>query len=80
MFHEYDVVKGKKDLSSVGLSAEALGTVMMVLSVDPPQYLVEFVDNEGRTLALLTLGEAEIERVGSPHDTSTPTPSARARS
>lgn len=63
MFGEYDVVKLKKDIPSSGLVAGAIGAIVMVYSSNPPEYEVEFVDQDGNTLALVTLSEDEIELV-----------------
>lgn len=64
MFHELEVVRLKKDQPSSGLAAGAIGTVVMVYDEeDPPEYEVEFVDVNGRTLALLTLRDEELEAI-----------------
>ena len=64
MFQELEVVRLKRDQPSSGLAVGAVGTVVMVYDeADPPEYEVEFVDNDGRTLALLTLSEEELEQV-----------------
>ena len=63
MFHEYDVIKLKKDNPSRNLYAGVKGTILMVYDEPhlPRAYEVEFLDEEGKTLALLTLQEDEIE-------------------
>jgi hypothetical protein len=76
MFHEYDVVKLKQAISSdnshawpIGtvahLNAGAIGTVVMTYPDDSTvhEYEVEFLDEEGKTLALLMLKQDELELV-----------------
>lgn len=55
MFKDYDVVALKHDLPSENLRAGDTGTVLMVYSASPPTYEVEFTDEDGATLSLLTL-------------------------
>ncbi len=61
MFSEYDVVKLKRPLS--GLEAGAVGAILMVYDSVPPGYEVEFTDQDGVTLALLTLRDDDLEPV-----------------
>lgn len=61
MFSEYQVVRLKHPLS--GVSAGAIGAVVMVYESDPPGYDVEFTDAHGVTLALLTLRDEDLEGV-----------------
>ena len=61
MLREYEVVKLKHDLPAEGLTAGATGTVLLVYDSTPPAYEVEFTDDEGKTLALLTLNECDLE-------------------
>jgi hypothetical protein len=62
MFEEYEVVKLRRDMPSVNLKAGDRGAIVMVY-VDPSQaYEVEFTDKEGKTIALLTLKEEDIEK------------------
>ncbi len=76
MFHEYDVVKLKHALSSdspqawpIGtithLNAGAIGTVVMAYPGDSAthEYEVEFLDEQGKTLALMMLKDDELELV-----------------
>lgn len=63
MLHEYDVVKLKRALPDHGLSVGANGAVLIVHQADPPAYEVEFCDDNGKTLALLTLRDADLEFV-----------------
>lgn len=64
MFEEYQVVRLSKDIPAEGLGAGLRGTVLMVhpqRPESPREYEVEFVDEEGTTLALLTLPEGDLE-------------------
>lgn len=63
MFQEYQKVRLKKDIPGENLSAGAKGVVLIVYEVpNPPQaYEVEFLDQDGSTLALLTLTDDDIE-------------------
>lgn len=64
MFAEYQVVRLSRDLPAEGLKAGARGAVLMVhprRPDSPREYEVEFVDEEGATLALLTLAEDQLE-------------------
>jgi hypothetical protein len=51
---ELSTVELTVDLPSEGLSAGTTGVIVDVYS-DPPGYEVEFVDRDGRTVALLAL-------------------------
>jgi hypothetical protein len=57
---EYDVVRLRRGLPEHGLVAGAVGAIVMVYD-DPPAYEVEFCDESGVTLALVTLREEELE-------------------
>lgn len=63
MFEEYEVVRLKKNLEKFGLRPGALGTILIVHAANPPAYEVEFCDEEGQTIALLTLTENEIMKM-----------------
>lgn len=60
MFNEYDVVRLRVPLPAHGLAAGTIGAVVMVYET-PPGYEVEFVDEAGDTLALVTLSGEELE-------------------
>lgn len=69
MFEEYQVVRLSRDVPAEGLSAGLRGTVLMVYPQRPEssrEYEVEFVDEAGETLALLTLAEEQLEPDGGP--------------
>ena len=64
MFAEYQVVRLARDIPEEGLKAGARGAIVMVHPLRPEssrEYEVEFVDEEGATLALLTLAEDQLE-------------------
>ena len=62
MFNEYDVVRLVSELRSKGLKGGTRGAIVMVYPGDPPEYEVEFVDEEGNTLAVETIKEEQIEK------------------
>ena len=57
MIREHDLVVLKRDKEEWGLEAVDVGTVVLVYPHGG--YMVEFVDHEGNTLALLGLAEEE---------------------
>lgn len=64
MFEEYQVVRLSRDLPEEGLRAGARGAVVMVhpqRPESPREYEVEFVGEDGATLALVTLAEDQLE-------------------
>lgn len=65
MFKEYDIVRLKHELPTKGLSAGAIGTILLIYEQPPlpPAYEVEFTDGNGNALAILALQEEEIEKV-----------------
>lgn len=62
MLKEYDVVRAKKDINSLILRGTK-GAVMLILHEEPNKYDVEFVDENGETLELLTVGDDDLELV-----------------
>ena len=67
MFAEYQVVRLSRDMPEEGLKAGARGAVLMVhprRPDSPREYEVEFVGEDGSTLALLTLAEDQLEPAG----------------
>jgi hypothetical protein len=62
MFEEYAVVRLECDLEAKGLKAGTRGAVVMVYPCEPPQYEVEFVDDDGNTLAVETVSEGQIRK------------------
>ncbi len=70
MFNEYDVVRLRQDMPSLGLTTQQVGTIVIVyegglLPVGQlsPAYEVEFSDAKGATIALLTVNAEDIELV-----------------
>jgi hypothetical protein len=65
MFQEYEVVQLKRDIRSEGLSAGVRGTVLLIYDDPtlPLAYEVEFADDEGTTLAVLTVTDEDIESI-----------------
>jgi hypothetical protein len=65
MFQEYDVIRLKKPISSQNVSVGDKGTILMIfyeLNL-PKAYEVEFVDEEGHTIAMVTVTDDEIESI-----------------
>ncbi len=60
----YDVVRVRQDLPEMDLRAGDVGTVVMVFSEPVPAVEVEFVDEEGRTLATHALLPEQVEVAG----------------
>lgn len=63
-FAEYDVVRLRRPLPEHNLEAGAIGAIVMAYDSDPPEYEVEFCDDDGVTIALLTLESEDLERNG----------------
>ncbi len=63
MINEIDVVELTKNIPSSNLYAKTRGTVVLVYPGNPPAYEVEFADEEGVTLAVLTLSANDIKKV-----------------
>lgn len=63
MFQEYDRVRLKKIRTPSNITLCNKGTILMVFDQPdlPRAYEVEFVDQEGRIIALVTVTEDEIE-------------------
>jgi len=64
MIREHDLVVLRRDKEEWGLEAGDVGTVVLVYPLGG--YMVEFVDHEGNTLALLDLAEEEVEPLRGP--------------
>ncbi|PQV64969.1 protein of unknown function (DUF4926) [Abditibacterium utsteinense] len=60
-FQDVEVVRLRQDLPDKGLKAGKIGTVVMVYPEQPQAYEVEFANEKGVTIALVTLLEEEIE-------------------
>ena len=61
MIQEYDVVITIKDVNDKVLKGMK-GVVLIVHNVNPPKYEVEFVNEDGFTIDLLTLTEDDIAK------------------
>lgn len=61
-FFEYDVVRSIRSLGE-DVPSGTSGAVLMVFASMYPQYEVEFVDNAGESLAVLTVKEDDLELV-----------------
>jgi len=64
MIREHDLVVLRRDKREWGLEVGDVGTVVLVYPKGG--YMVEFVDHEGNTLALLDLAEEEVEPLRGP--------------
>ncbi|ETN88566.1 hypothetical protein TNMX_06270 [Thermus sp. NMX2.A1] len=64
MIREHDLVVLKRDKEEWGLEAGDVGTVVLIYPHGG--YMVEFVDHEGNTLALLDLAEEEVAPLRGP--------------
>lgn len=63
---ELDVVVLGEDLPDEGLVKGTVGTIVMVFDTPTPGYLVEFCDEEGRTIAMPALLPAQLKRYFTP--------------
>ena len=61
MLKELDIVRAKINLSEK-VKKDALGTVVVIFSDFPNNYMVEFMEN-GETLDVLTVNEENIEKI-----------------
>jgi hypothetical protein len=62
----YDTVRLLADLPGEGLAAGAIGAVVHVFDKPSLAYEVEFTDQNGRTIALITLTPGQLHLVTSP--------------
>lgn len=51
----FDVISLKNDLPKEGLKKGMLGTIVHIYNVPSPAYEIEFCDDNGETLACITL-------------------------
>ena len=61
---ELDAVMLTEDLPAVGLTAGTIGTVVHVFRMPDLAYEVEFTDQDGATVALVTVRAGQIGPVG----------------
>ena len=62
MINEYDIVIALKPLGDKIKKGDE-GTVLMVYPSKPVEYEVEFLDNEGETLDILTVKAKDIKKI-----------------
>jgi hypothetical protein len=62
MYNDNDVVKAKIDLSKSVLKG-CIGTIVLIYQKPSLAYEVEFVNNRGETLELLTVQPTDIEPI-----------------
>ncbi len=60
MFNEYDVIKAKRTLSEQVYKG-CKGVILMIFE-EPTAYEVEFVDDNGNSLEIITVNEYDIEK------------------
>lgn len=63
MINEIDVVELKRDIPVASLRAGMRGTVVHVYKSNSERYEVEFLDQEGETLTLLTLSGEDLIKI-----------------
>ncbi|WOB49166.1 DUF4926 domain-containing protein [Xanthomonas hydrangeae] len=63
MFKVNDVVQIVVDIPQCGIVSGSVGAIVHVFSVPNEAYEVEFIDADGKAVALLTLVASEIEKV-----------------
>ncbi|RIV41538.1 DUF4926 domain-containing protein [Micromonospora radicis] len=56
----YDVVELQEAVPHEHLAAGAVGTIIHIFDRDPVAYEVEFTDEDGRTVSMLTLTAAQL--------------------
>ncbi|EYE87120.1 hypothetical protein Q428_15215 [Fervidicella metallireducens AeB] len=61
MYEEYDVVRAIRDINDK-VPKGSKGAVLIIHTSTPPQYEVEFIDEEGNTLDVLAVHERDIEK------------------
>jgi len=61
----YDIVRLKKPIPAKKLEADTKGAVLIIYDEPnlPLAYEVEFVDKDGKTLAVVTLKDEDVEKV-----------------
>jgi Domain of unknown function (DUF4926) len=61
-FNEYDYVELTETLEP-SLQRGTRGAIMMIYDISPPEYEVEFVDQDGQTIALRTVKGSQLRPV-----------------
>ncbi|WP_352309937.1 DUF4926 domain-containing protein [Psychrobacter sp. W2-37-MNA-CIBAN-0211] len=54
-----DVIKVKKKVQD-NIEVGEVGTIVHIFDMTPPVYLIEFIDDEGRTTKMVSLKEEDI--------------------
>lgn len=62
MFQDHEMVR-LSELLGEELKAGIQGTIVMVYQSEPPEYEVEFFDEDWNTLAVRTVRESQLERL-----------------
>lgn len=62
-FRQFQIVALLQDLPEHGLKVGQIGTVLEFLTMPREAYEVEFIDAEGRTIALMALEPGQITAV-----------------
>lgn len=63
MYKLLDLVKVTKDFPEDGIKAGAIGTVIECYAEPSEGYEVEFLDDEGYTIAVLTLDAVDVDGI-----------------
>lgn len=61
MFKEYEVVVLKRPIVGIPIPAGTRGTILIVYFNIPPEYEVEFVDSEYKSLGSYTVSHADLQ-------------------
>ena len=61
MRNELDAIRLSVDLPEEGLRKGMVGAIVMIFTQPYEAYMVEFCDNEGRTIAMPTLKPDQVE-------------------
>lgn len=59
--NELDVIKLAVDIPEEGLKKGMVGAIVMIFTQPYEAYMVEFCDNEGRTIAMPTLKPDQLQ-------------------
>lgn len=61
MYNEYDVVRAIRNIN-INVPKGSKGVVLIIYPSTPVQYEVEFVDEEGNSIDVITVQEMDIEK------------------
>lgn len=62
MFEEYDYVELTEDLDAI-LRCGTRGAIVIVYPCSPPEFEVEFVNDQGDTLSIRTVKDSQIRKI-----------------